>query len=131
MNAAYLDASALVKLLRREAETDALWDALSRWPVRVSSELLAVELRGTARRLGGAATLERAEAALATVDLVVLTEAIRDRAGATFTPALRTLDAIHVATALALREELAVVIAYDAVLCAAASAEGLETLTPR
>jgi predicted nucleic acid-binding protein len=55
---AYLDSSALVKLIVREAETAALRQELARWPRRVSSSLAAIEVTRAARRLGdGAAPL--------------------------------------------------------------------------
>lgn len=131
MKAAYLDASALVKLFKHEAETDALWAALSEWPDRVSSELLAVEARCTARRLGGAELLERAEARLTGVDLLPYTSEIGERAGGAFRPALRALDAIHLASALALDDSLGVLLAYDEDLCAAARSEGLPVRSPK
>ncbi len=49
---AYLDSSALVKLIAVEAETAALRQELLRWPRRVSSLLAAIELTRVARRLG-------------------------------------------------------------------------------
>lgn len=131
MRAAYVDASALVKLFKPEPETEALWDALADWPVRVSSELLIVEARCTARRLGGGAILERAEAAVGGIDLLPYTPSIRDQASSTaFNPPLRALDAIHVATALSVRADLGVFFAYDADLCAAARSRRLPVRQP-
>jgi predicted nucleic acid-binding protein len=49
---AYLDSSALVKLIVVEADTAALRRELLRWPHRVSSALAAVELTRTALRIG-------------------------------------------------------------------------------
>ena len=45
-------------------------------------------------------------------------------------PMLRTLDAIHVATALLIREDLDVLVSYDQRMLAAASAHGLPTAAP-
>ncbi len=63
VSAAYLDASALVKLFKAERETDAFRGALMNWPVLVASEQIRVEAVCTARRLGGKDVLRRAHAA--------------------------------------------------------------------
>lgn len=131
MRAAYVDASALVKLFKDESETEALAEALGAWPVWVSSELVAVEARCTARRLGGIEVLERAEGVLAALDLVGCAPEIRERAGQVFARPLRALDAIHAATILALGEELLeVVVVYDRDLRAAVEAEGMTVAAP-
>jgi predicted nucleic acid-binding protein len=131
VKAAYLDASAAVKLFKYEPETDALVEELAAWPALVSSELLAVEARCTARRLGAGAVLERVETVLAGIDLVRLTPEIRDLAGGiAFQPGLRALDAIHVATAITVAEELGAVFVYDANLRAAAGDQGLSVSAP-
>lgn len=132
MTAAYLDASALVKLMRSEPETEALVEALAQWPVRIASEVVVVELGCTARRLGGAELLDRAEAISDGLDLIPFSPAIRKRAVATaFDPPLRALDAIHLATGLELGEDLEVFVAYDDHLCRAAALERLTVQSPR
>ncbi len=132
MTAAYLDASALVKLMRPEPETEVLVEALAQWPVRVASEVVVVELGCTARRLGGAELLERAKAITDGLDLIPFSAAIRKRAVATaFDPPLRPLDAIHLATALELGDDLDAFVAYDDHLCRAADAERLVVHSPR
>jgi uncharacterized protein len=132
LTAAYLDASALVKLMRPEPESEALVEALARWPVRIASEIVVVELGCTARRLGGDELLDRAEAIADGLDLIPFSTAIRKRAVATaFGPSLRALDAIHLATALEPREDLDTFVAYDDHLCRAADAERLVVHTPR
>jgi predicted nucleic acid-binding protein len=55
---------------------------------------------------------------------------VRARAAALDPPTLRTLDAIHLATALEVRAELQAFVTYDVRLAAAAEAEGLEVLAP-
>jgi predicted nucleic acid-binding protein len=127
---AYLDASAVVKLFKPEVESEALTHALNAWPVRASSELLAVEARCAARRLGGADVLERAESTLERISLIACSEAIQARAGREFTRRLRALDAIHAATALALGDVSGVAFVYDVDLAAAMAAEGLEVASP-
>ena len=132
MKAAYLDASALVKLFKREPETGALTREFRSWGVLVSSELIAIEARCTARRLGDRATLERVETVLAGIDLMRFTPELRDLAGAIQSgPPLRALDAIHLATALSMREDLGTIFVYDGDLQTAARAHGLDVTAPR
>lgn len=129
MSAAYVDASALVKLFKPEPETEALMDALVSWDVHVSSELIVVEALCTAKRLGG--PVDRAAAALDGLGLVPFSEAIRNQAAArAFDPPLRALDAIHLATALSLGGDVDAFIAYDTGLSGAADASGLRALAP-
>jgi uncharacterized protein len=131
VKAAYLDASAAVKLFKHEPETEALVAELGAWPALVSSELLTVEARCTARRLGDDAVFERVEAVLAGIDFVRFTPEIRDLAGGiAFRPVLRALDAIHLATAMTVAEELDAVFVYDANLQAATNRQGLKVHAP-
>lgn len=130
MKAAYLDASAAVKLIRSERESQALEEAVRQEAALVSSELLAVELRCTALRIGTAGLLARADDTLQLFELVKYTTAIGERAAQEFDPLLRTLDAIHAATALALAEDLGVVYVYDLELKKALQNEGLEVASP-
>lgn len=129
---AYVDTSALVKLFKPEPESEALALALERHRDRVSSELIVVEALCAAKRLGDSTVIERAALALDAIGLLPFDERIRNRAAATrFKPPLRALDAIHLATAVTLKDELEVVLAYDDQLCRAAEAEGLPAQSPR
>jgi uncharacterized protein len=93
---------------------------------------VVVELGCTARRLGGAELLDRAEAIADGLHLIPFSAAIRKRAAATaFRPPLRALDAIHLATAVELGEDLDTFVAYDDHLCQAATAKRLVALSPR
>lgn len=130
MNAAYLDASALVKLFKHEPETDALRAALEQWPVRVASELIRVEAICTARRIGGEDMLERARLMLTRLTLLPISPPIIDLATDEYRPPLRAMDAIHLATALSVRAELGAVFVYDTDLHAAACAQDLNALAP-
>jgi len=127
----YLDASALVKLVAEERESGALVAFLALHRSRVSSAMARVEL---ARAVGhsslGRAGRRRAEDVLARVALVHLTEEIMAAAGDLRPPELRSLDAIHLATALSLKTELDGFVAYDARLLAAAAAQGLTCWSP-
>lgn len=132
MSAAYLDASALVKLMRPEPESEALVEALARWPVRIASEVVLVELACTARRLGGAELRDRAKAIADGLHLIPFSPAIRERAvGTAFDPPLRALDAIHLSTALELGADLDGFVAYDDDLCRAAEGRRLVVHRPR
>jgi uncharacterized protein len=127
----YLDSSALMKLIRMEDETAALRDWLSERPEQpvVSSELGRVEVLRAARRVGGRALTE-ARAVVADIDLVPLDRAVQDLASDIGDPLLRTLDALHLASAVLLSDELTVFIAYDQRLTSAAQAAGLVVATP-
>lgn len=126
---AYLDASALVKLAVEEAQTGALRAALRRYDVHISSELVVVELiRATARAVGPAGVL-RAEVVLAELALIRVDRTVLDGASRLEPPLLRSLDAIHVASAMSLGPTVELV-AYDHRLVAAAAANGLVTSSP-
>jgi predicted nucleic acid-binding protein len=131
----YVDASAVVKLVREEPETLALRRFLDDADL-VSSELLLTEVpravrRATARdpRLPASLLLERAGDALEAVALLPLDRTLLVAAGALAEPALRALDAIHVASAAALSPVDAFV-SYDERQAAAARLAGLRTYTP-
>lgn len=130
MSAAYVDASALVKLFKAERETEAFRAALADWPVQVASEIIRVEAVCTARRLGGEDVLGRASATLERISLIPLTPDIIELATDAHTPPLRAMDAIHLATALSMREDLGAMFVYDSDLLAAATAHRLNPLAP-
>ncbi len=127
---AYLDASAAVKLLRPEPETSALRAALAAIAGHVSSELLEIELHCVAHREGGEELVDRADHICAALDLLPFTPAIRARAGGTFVPAQRALDALHIATALDLRLDALVLVTYDTRQAQGAGAAGLNVASP-
>lgn len=131
MSLVYLDSSALVKLVVAEPESAALLRALAAWPDRLSSALALTEVPRALRRAGfGGAERRRARAVLERVALVDVDRRILATAAALGPPGLRSLDAIHLATALAVREDLAVLVTYDRQLAAAAERAELETLAP-
>jgi len=128
----YLDSSAIVKLVVREPETVALLALLEEWPERVSSVLARVEvLRALRRARAPAADFRRAELLLARLGLVRLDHEIVAAAAALEPADLRTLDAIHLATAVSLRDELAGLVTYDQRLAQAAGAARISVLMPR
>jgi predicted nucleic acid-binding protein len=127
----YLDSSALLKLLHDEAESVDLADWLAAHtgtPV-VSSELAKVEVIRACRRINPT-TLTEATALLAGLDLIPLSGAVIDEAANVGGTMLRSLDALHLASALAIQAQLTAFIAYDHRLAEAASAAGLELVSP-
>lgn len=127
----YLDSSALMKLVRREAETEALRDWLNlrcELPV-VTSELGRVEVLRVARRVGDPAVAE-ARAVVGDLDLIPLDRAVQDVSCDIGNPRLRTLDAVHLASALLLGDALTAFIAYDHRLAGGAQAAGLVVAAP-
>jgi predicted nucleic acid-binding protein len=130
VSAAYIDTSALVKLFRPERETNAFRAALGDWPVQVASDLIRVEAMCTARRLGGEDVLQRAEAALELINLIPISPEIIELATGAHAPPLRAMDAIHLATALTLREDIGAFFVYDNDLHAAALVHQLNALAP-
>lgn len=131
----YVDASALVKLIREEAESSALRAYLADADI-VSSELILTEVPRAVRRAAAYdpqlpldRLLERTGALIDAVALRPLDRALLAGAGALTEPALRALDAIHVAAAVDLHPTDAFV-TYDERQAAAARLAGLRTIAP-
>lgn len=126
----YLDTSAFVKLVIPEPETDSLVAALAGKVRLVASEILEVEALRAARRAAGESGATAARAQLAGVRLLPLTAPIRKLACELEPNTLRSLDAIHVATALDLGERLTCMCTYDTRMTSAASEAGLLVHAP-
>lgn len=125
----YLDASAAVKLVVTEPESAPLELFLAGQVTRVSNRVLAVELiRAVGRH--SPASLDQARSLLAVMEFVELAEEVAGAAGGLEPAALRSLDAIHLASALALAEELDAFVTYDARQADAARALGLSVESP-
>jgi predicted nucleic acid-binding protein len=119
-----------VKLIAAEPETPALLDFLARWPHRVSSALARAEVLRAVRRTGaGPAVRGRATRVLARVALIRIDDPVLSAATRIAPPELRTLEAIHVATARSL-DGLAGVVTYDARLGRAASRGRFKVWSP-
>ena len=130
MSAIYLDASAFVKLIVQEPESPALRDFLAGEHGRyISSALLRTETLRAADRHGSHA-LVAAREALGRIDLVSIDDRILESAGLLHQEILRSLDAVHVATALAIGDDLDVVVTYDQRMIDASAALGFRTATP-
>lgn len=128
----YLDSSALVKLVRLEAESDGLRRFLRRLRSdgRVTSALARVEVvRAVAG--GGPVAVAHARRQLARVDQVNLDRLLLDDA-ATLSPGslLRSLDAIHLASARSVGADLRAVITYDERMKEGATALGMVVEAP-
>ena len=127
----YLDASALLKLVLPERETETLRSALAPWPDWVSSRLSAIECRRAVRRAGGPAALSlRMDHVLSACTLIHFDESTLRLAERIGPPEIRSLDAIHLAAALSLGDYPAAFITYDQRLAAAARALDLNVVIP-
>ena len=126
----YLDTSALVKLVSHEPESGPLrsWlGAADRVPV--SCDLARTELLRACRRLDAAATAE-ARGVLDAITLIAVPSSTFDAAGLLSPRELRSLDAVHLASALSLGDDLDGLITYDARLADAATANGIAVIAP-
>jgi predicted nucleic acid-binding protein len=128
---AYLDSSALVKLVVREEGSDALRAWLAGHPEVVSSALAVTEVRRAIGRVSGRRSLsDRARLVLDGVALLAVDVAVLEAAAALRPPELRTLDAIHVASALSLGGDLLAFVTYDDRQAGAARRAGLRVESP-
>ena len=122
----YLDTSAAVKLISDERESDGLRSYLDEGPTVVSSDLLETELRRIGVRHGIDQVL-----ITAILDGVTLTPLTRDQfreAGLYPQVGLRSLDALHLASAVGI--DASAILTYDIRLAEAAGAHGLEVIAP-
>ena len=124
----YLDSSAIVKLVSREPETPALVDVVRAAPALISSALARAEVVRAVRRVRG--NVARAEGVLDAIAVVPIDDGIIRSAAALDPVTLRTLDAIHVATALSLGTDLSQLATYDGRLAGAAVGAGIDVISP-
>ncbi len=129
MAATYVDSSALVKLAVREQESDALQKYLRRRRPLVSSALARAEVL-RALLPGGERALASGRRVLGVVDLLRVNDRVLDLAGSMVPDGLRTVDAVHLATASRLGAELREVVTYDERMAGAARALGLGASSP-
>ncbi|HEV3168695.1 MAG TPA: type II toxin-antitoxin system VapC family toxin [Actinocrinis sp.] len=126
----YLDTSAVLKLVAPEAETAALelWIAERSAMPRVSSRLLRIELLRTVTR-HAPDRIDRARLLLSGIALIGMDE-VASSAEVIGDPLLRSLDAIHLATADSLRSAISAFVTYDKRLAGAATALSLPVEAP-
>lgn len=127
---AYVDSSALVKLVIAEPETTALRVELARWEQHVSSALARVEVVRACSRVDAKAR-PIAEQVVAAIDLIAVDDSLLDEAALLPPDELRSLDAIHVASALLLGDAVGVAVTYDERMREAIDAAGIPTVAPR
>ena len=131
MRACYLDASALVKLATLESETAALREHLASYSQRSTSRLAMVEVpRALTRRGTDGAGVEALHVAFEGIVVINLDEGIAAIAAALTPGSLRSLDAIYLASAISIGQELEAFITYDIRLADAARAAGLTVVVP-
>lgn len=129
MPATYLDASAIVKLAIREAESTALRRYLRRRRSLVSSALARTEVL-RALLPSGESAVRRGRDALSRLDLVRVNDRILGSAGILLPSDVRSLDAIHLATAQQLAGDLGQFVTYDERMAEAAKGLGLKVASP-
>ncbi len=129
--ALYLDSSAIVKLVLPEPETAPLVARLRDDPEVISSALARVEVLRALKRIKATPAVRRqAERVLDRIALVRIDDAVVDSAAVMDPAELRSLDAVHLATALGIGERLAGLVTYDSRLRDAADRAGLPVLMP-
>lgn len=128
--ATYLDSSAIVKLAVREPESLALRRYLRRRQPLISSALSRTEVLRALLPAGDEA-VTRGRGVLQRIDLIRVNDRILNAAGLLRPPELRSLDAIHLATAHELGDELRALITYDDRMVTAARHLGYRIVQPR
>jgi predicted nucleic acid-binding protein len=127
----YLDSAAIVKLAHAEAESGALRDWLDQraelgWVSSVFAEVESFRVLARHAPVAGG----RLHSVLDLIDLIDLDASIRLTAQAVAPPSVRSLDAIHLATALHLGPRLTTFITYDRRLADAVAGAGLPVAMP-
>jgi len=131
VSAWYVDSSAIVKFSVVEPESAAMaaWRTdLDPEDVVITSELAVAEVVRAVRRVDGDVNVALAH--LDSLEQLVMDRDLMLVAGTVDPPGIRTLDAIHLAAALAAGEELGGVVTYDERMADAARALGLLVLAP-
>ena len=126
----YADTSAVVKLVVAEPESA----ALRAWLLEPGRELVACDLVRTelfrvVRRVAPEVMVQ-ARRVLETITLVQVSTSMFEVAGRVDPVDLRSLDAVHLAAALELGDDLEGVLTYDERLAAAANLHGIRTVAP-
>ncbi|MFN0029439.1 MAG: type II toxin-antitoxin system VapC family toxin [Acidimicrobiales bacterium] len=127
----YIDTSALAKLVVAESETGSLraWFAeADREPV--ACDVVRAELMRAVRRAAPDRVMQ-ARAVLDSITLTEVTATLFEQAGRLDPPTLRSLDAVHLAAALDLGDDLSGFVTYDDRLAQAATANGIKVISPR
>ena len=130
----YMDTSALTQLLIAEPQTPELQKWLTTQTQQgqsaATSALGKIELMRTVARYGEPGHTDRARYLLDGLDILPLTEAVTTLAESIGPPALRSLDAIHLAAAACFAAELTAFVTYDHRMLAGCREVGLTTASP-
>ncbi|MEO9254401.1 MAG: type II toxin-antitoxin system VapC family toxin [Tepidiformaceae bacterium] len=129
-NVAYLDSSAIVKLAKDEEESTALRAYVASNPRFASSDIAIVEVLRAALRQGPDVELKVREV-FRRMRFIAIDRELLENAATLEPDTLRSLDAIHLASALRLGSELGDVVTYDVRMGEAARAMGLDAVAPR
>ena len=129
MATTYVDSSAIVKLAVREPQSDALRKYLRRRRTVISSALARTEVM-RALLPGGEPALAAGRRVLDRVDLVRVNDRVLNWAGTLLPLELRSLDAIHLATAKRLGADLGDIVTYDEKMAVAARSIGCRVSSP-
>lgn len=125
----YLDSSAILKLIYKENETEALISHLSNSPA--TSSLARIEVIRVVQR-NSPSDLALARRELAKMSFIPIGEAvIRIAESFAKAPSLRPLDAIHIASALLVQSSIQGILTYDATMSAVAKDFGLQVFSPQ
>jgi uncharacterized protein len=130
MTVAYVDASAIVKLIVPEAESEALVSSLRSYDDHVTSVIAHVEVPRTVRRTGLDPDLAVTIDVLSRFATVALDRSVVEVAQRLEPPRLRSLDAIHIASAISLGIEDLAFVAYDPLCLEGAAQSGLVPSSP-
>jgi predicted nucleic acid-binding protein len=125
----YVDTSALAKLVTAEPETPDVEAWLASGLALVSSDLTRTELIRAVRR-SGSDRVVKAREVLDSLILVALAGSTFDAAGLLDSEILRSVDAVHIAAALELGEDLDGMVTYDRRQASAARAQGIAVVAP-
>ena len=128
--ATYLDSSAIVKLAIREPESAALRRYLRRKRTLISSALARTEVLRALLPAGDEA-VARGRSVLQRLDLIRVNDRVLNAAGVLPPTGLRSLDAIHLASAQQLGDELSAFVTYDARMVTAGNRLGCRIVQPR
>jgi uncharacterized protein len=140
----YFDTNALLKLIREDAQSEALGAFIDAQPATrwFSSEIAKTELARTVRRVNHddrgrlideprlRTELSYAERIWDRLDLIAVSTRVLHEAAAIEQPFLRTLDAIHLVAAMSLHTSLSAFVTYDKRLAVAAQDAGLPVRSP-
>ena len=130
MTIRYLDSSAILKLLLPEPESAALREATRGWPAQATSALAGVEVARALRRADRGDRLDAARRLLGGLRILAVDDDVLRRAAALEPDDVCSLDAIHLAAAMTLDDELDAVVTYDRRMAQAAAGLGLGVESP-